>query len=210
MPYLSTVTSSGSYSYTVSGDCYISSNLTTCGTTTTAVVDVVWSNWCNAVAANTATNAQALSQAVYNQQAAGNVAEIVANAERELAASRAEIELKAEMADSRARRLLELMLDDRQRAQFRTQRVFEVMSRQNGTVRRYLVTEGYVGNVFRLNDKDEMIEKFCIHCDSIRIPVADNMLAQKLMLESDEARFLRIANRSVRGGGGWVRAERAA
>ncbi len=83
------------------------------------------------------------------------------------------------------------MLDPEQRAQFRKERYFEVIT--GG--RRYRVKHGWAGNVFRLNEQGQETDRFCIH-PTREIPVADNLVSQKLLLEANEAEFLRIANRT--------------
>ena len=59
----------------------------------------------------------------------------------------------------------------------------------------YRVNKGWSGNVeLRTGDNHGVYFKFCIHPE-IETPHADNMLAIKLMLETEEDEFLRIANK---------------
>jgi hypothetical protein len=61
--------------------------------------------------------------------------------------------------------------------------------------KKYRVKRGYAGNVELVDSKDDRtIHRYCIH-PQMRVPDADAMLAQKCMLEANEAEFLRIANR---------------
>lgn len=93
----------------------------------------------------------------------------------------------------RATRLLLAHLTPEQRGQYDHDHSFIV----NVKGRRYQVKEGWSGNVKRLNDAGAVAESFCIHFGEM-IPIPDLMLAQKLMLETDEAEFRRIANVTVR------------
>ena len=54
---------------------------------------------------------------------------------------------------------------------------------------------GWSGNAKELDAKGNRIASYCIHPHD-RVPHADNVLAQKLMLEADPAEFRRIANRT--------------
>ncbi len=92
-------------------------------------------------------------------------------------------------------RALTLLLDHltpAQRFQYETVHSFDV--EVNG--RRYRISSGWSGNVKRLNESGGWIESLCIHFDR-SMPIPDLMLAQKLMLETNEAEFRRIANISL-------------
>ncbi len=65
--------------------------------------------------------------------------------------------------------------------------------------KKYRVRRGQSGNVELVDTKVETpdikgIHRYCIHPGQ-RVPDADAMLAQKLLLEANESEFLRIANR---------------
>ncbi len=78
---------------------------------------------------------------------------------------------------------------------FRTTREFTVISKDGK--RTYRITYGIAGNVI-LIEKGKPVARYCIY--PIGIPIEDVMLAQKLMLETDEESFIRIANRTpIRG-----------
>lgn len=110
-----------------------------------------------------------------------------------------------------AEKLLKSLLSSDQRRQYEADRTFEVITTKSGrNARRYKVTHGWAGNVFLLDENGREVERLCIHPDA-QVPVADNLVAQKLLLESDEAEFRRIANRSIRSADGpWLPAGRAA
>jgi hypothetical protein len=88
-------------------------------------------------------------------------------------------------ARRRAEALLWAWLSPAQRRQYRARRWFEVMTASG---RRYRVLRG---GVVRLDPRGS---GYCIEATS-PVPVADEMLANKLLLETDERRFLATAHR---------------
>jgi len=61
--------------------------------------------------------------------------------------------------------------------------------------RTYRVKRGSAGNVFLLGQDGSEVEKYCIHPRGV--PAADAMLAQKLLLETDERKFRSVANITI-------------
>jgi hypothetical protein len=57
----------------------------------------------------------------------------------------------------------------------------------------YIINKGRSGNVVLKNGRGTDIERLCIH-PSDAVPDYDTMLAQKLMLEDNEANFRKVAN----------------
>ena len=108
------------------------------------------------------------------------------------AAARAEAKLKAEKeaAVARAEELLKENLDEVQARDYAALQAFLVRAPSGST---YRIRKGRSGNVTLLNEAGQDIESFCIH-PSVEFPDQDAMLAQKLLLETDEATFRRIAN----------------
>jgi hypothetical protein len=88
-------------------------------------------------------------------------------------------------ARMRAEALLWAWLSPAQRKQYRARRWFEVTTASG---RRYRILRGAV---VRLDPRGA---GYCIEATS-PVPVADEMLANKLLLESDERRFLATAHR---------------
>jgi hypothetical protein len=88
-------------------------------------------------------------------------------------------------ARARAEALLQAWLSPDQRAQYRSRRWFEVTTASG---RRYRVLPS---GVVRLEPRGSA---YCIEATS-RVPIADEMLANKLLLETDERRFLATAHR---------------
>ena len=88
-------------------------------------------------------------------------------------------------ARRRAEALLWAWLSPAQRKQYRARRWFEVTTASG---RRYRILRG---GVVRLDPRGS---GFCIEATA-PVPVADEMLANKLLLETDERRFLATAHR---------------
>jgi hypothetical protein len=85
----------------------------------------------------------------------------------------------------RAEALLWAWLSPAQRSQYRARRWFEVTTTSG---RRYRILRG---GVVRVRPRGSA---YCIEATS-SVPVADEMLANKLLLETDERRFLATAHR---------------
>lgn len=97
-------------------------------------------------------------------------------------------------AAARARDLLLSYLSDDQRRTFEEHGWFIVLGGRSG--RRYRISgRSYAGNVALLHhDNDNVEASFCGHCDA-SIPLGDQLLAQKVMLEIDEPAYIALANR---------------
>jgi hypothetical protein len=91
-----------------------------------------------------------------------------------------------------ARELLLSHLDEEQTEEWQRCRRFHVQT-ANGE-RTYRIREGITGNI-RLIREGQEVEEYCIHPSGY--PIEDTLLTQKLLLETDEEEFLRIANRTV-------------
>jgi hypothetical protein len=92
--------------------------------------------------------------------------------------------VRRRQARLRAEALLWAWLSPAQRQQYRARRWFEVTTASG---RRYRILRG---GVVRLNPRGSA---YCIEATS-PVPVADEMLANKLLLETDERRFLATAH----------------
>lgn len=92
-------------------------------------------------------------------------------------------------ANARAKALLHRHLPKHLRWDFRASKSFEVIG-QDGW--RYLITEGSSSNVWRIEPDGSKRYRLCV-VPTIRMPIADTLLAQKLLLEADIATFLRTA-----------------
>lgn len=99
-----------------------------------------------------------------------------------------------EAANKRAEELMLAHLTPAQRLQIKAHGWFIVeggRSKHNYMIR----PTAYAGNI-EVTEWDGRRSRLCCHVDH-SIPVFDNALAQKLMLEHDEDAFLRIANRTA-------------
>ncbi len=92
-------------------------------------------------------------------------------------------------ADEKAEVLLARSLTEQQREDLRTKDYFLVRMKEET----YKIKRGFAGNVKLLDAEGREVKSFCIH-PTERVPDADAMLAQKLMLETDIERFHKIAN----------------
>lgn len=107
--------------------------------------------------------------------------------------NRSEVERRKRAAEAKARaeKLLVQCFTPEQKTSLDVRGFFYVAVGE----KKYRIERGYAGNVKLVDAEDRPIESFCIH-PSVRVPDADAMLAQKLLLEADEAAFLRTANRT--------------
>jgi hypothetical protein len=97
-------------------------------------------------------------------------------------------------AKSRARRLLFSMLNPDQQKELEEKNHFHLtVHDRSGSMRVYRIEHGYAGNVKLIGVDGQPVKRYCIHADS-RLPYEDQMLAQKLLLETNEEHFLKTAN----------------
>jgi hypothetical protein len=110
------------------------------------------------------------------------------------AAQRWELKRHTDKARRRAERLLLSHLTGEQRASFKKNKWFIVEGGQSK--RRYRIRDrgNLVANIDVL-DGDAVAHRLCGHCRAGDLPLADHLLAQKMMLEMAEDEFLKIANR---------------
>lgn len=106
-------------------------------------------------------------------------------------AARQKREHEAEVANSRADQLLTSLLSSDQADQYRKDKRFDLVI--NGRV--YRINRGRTGNV-QLIENGKAVAKYCAH-PSVWTPDGDTLIAQMLMLKTDEAKFLQIANRTA-------------
>lgn len=98
--------------------------------------------------------------------------------------------LPERQAAQRATALLVRCLDEAQRAEFQRTRGFTLTAPSG---RRYRITFGATANIDMVSDTGEIVCRLCAR--PLEVPVPAVMLAQKLMLETQEAEFLRVAAR---------------
>lgn len=109
---------------------------------------------------------------------------------REEAAAR---EAAKRLAEARAEKLLVDSLTAEQREDLSKKGCFYLTAlSKDGKARKYRIDRGTHGNVKLLDEKGSIEGSYCAQPQGV--PVADSMLAQKLMLETNEAEFRRVAN----------------
>lgn len=104
-----------------------------------------------------------------------------------------EQERKQKEANKKADNLLKSLLTPEQIKELDEHSCFIVPSPSGDKF--YRIKRGRAGNIEELNQKREAVATLCIHPRE-SVPNADTMLAQKLMIETNEDEFLRIANRT--------------
>ncbi len=109
---------------------------------------------------------------------------------RQERARSAQLRRTREAAEARAETLLGRFLDDAQRDSWTREGFFDLRVGD----KTYRLRRGMAGNIDLLRDGTGVRHRtYCAHLPS-EMPVADNVLAQLLMLREDEASFLRLAN----------------
>lgn len=171
---------------------------TSTATPSATTTDVTWGYWVGGIDATTAGTTVIYTGTVWAGWS-NNVIETQeqAQARREAQAARyAEQRRKEdEWAEQRkkaretAKALLEMLLDAQQKEQLASKKYFDVISKKG---RKYRIRESIAGNVRLLEDSGRESVQLCIH--PVSVPEEDAMLAQKLMIETDEDAFLRTAN----------------
>lgn len=96
-----------------------------------------------------------------------------------------------EAASNRARELLFRHITLEQRRCFMENEHFDVVAADGAT---YRLCERRSENIFKLDENGENVEGWCIHPREM-VPVCDQLLAQKLMLESGDPSFFEIGVR---------------
>jgi len=184
-----------------------------CDNGTASTTQTVWVNWCDQTTMSSATTIYS-SQDIwgYWNQTAGSspLLNSISNpaprvyTEEEKTESRERLERQQREAAERAakqnairakaKELLQEILDEEQAAEYAEKGVFHVHT-ANGE-RTYRLQPGYPPR--RVKAKDGKIYSYCIHPRE-QFPVEDTTAALKLLIEADEAEFLRIANASFIG-----------
>ena len=98
---------------------------------------------------------------------------------------------KAKEADARARKLLESNLDEFQLKELRERNRFRVFG-QDGHM--YLILPLTHGNVLRIVNHRPVVNYCIVPKAEVDIPLYDQMLAQKLLLEQNIESFMSVAN----------------
>ncbi len=111
-------------------------------------------------------------------------------------ADQARVQVERSLAERRAEKLLQETLSAAQREELASKGFFTLKTiAASGEERIYRIKRGRSRNVEQVDANGNRIKYLCAH-PIAQVPDADTMLAQKLMLETDEGEFLRIANHS--------------
>lgn len=105
-----------------------------------------------------------------------------------------QLEKHSEEARTRAIDLLLENLSPAQRESFQRNKWFVVEGGKSGLQYRIHANDNVAANIDVL-DGERVARRLCGHCEVSKVPLGDHLLAQKIMLESAEEDFLRIANR---------------
>lgn len=159
-------------------------NLYLCGDGTWTQIEATWTAW----NANFRPYTPPLPQIVVpSTPQVDPAAQLLRDAARRREEER---EKKAVVARATARKTLRTLLDDRQKEQLEREGLFDLRIDD----RVYRVRPG--NTVQQLDAAGKVLCSFCIHPFSEEwIPEDDHAIAQKLLLEADEALFLQTANR---------------
>lgn len=162
--------------------------------TTPTYPDGAWQNWATATNTSTITFSVDAVWGAWVRSDLGSRRVQRAEAERwlrtnevaEAAVAAAAEERRAQRAEAnqRAEELLSACLNAEQRDQLEVLDRFSVTASSGRT---YWIHRGYAGNVRSQGFR------YCIH-GPMDLPYADQMLMQMLLLQTDEAEFLRVAN----------------
>lgn len=142
----------------------------------------------------------------HNGQEAARLRRIIVDREKVMAANKAaeekrkrEYELEQERrkaADKRAMDLLIEHLTPEQRKSYNERKWFVVEGGKSKTKYRINANGSLMANIDVLAEKsDQRLHRLCAHLQHGSVPLGDQLLAQKIVLETDEDAFLRIANR---------------
>lgn len=166
---------------------------TTASITTTAATDTIWPIWVN----QSIQTIRPVGAPISPQVAAEAAAER-ARRDEAYRAQRAEEDRKRALADERARQLLVSVLSDQQKKDLANNGYFFVDAPSG---RRYRIDKGRSGNV-KVIDKVTGVwtESLCIH-QRDDVPVYDTMVMQKLLIETAEDEFRKVANITHKAGG---------
>lgn len=189
MPEFYTSSSSGT-TWTNWVNTYTDNNTTSCYTTSGTCINV-WTEWVDGTSDTSPLNQVAPVELIPEELAAQQ--ERIEAAAEKWRIAEAKRKRKRQEARKKAKALLVAELTEQQRDQLNEMAAFLVETEEG---RRYRIKNGWSGNVEELDEDGRVIARYCIH-PRLSVPHEDNMLAQKLMLETDEAAFQRIANRTA-------------
>lgn len=168
----------------------LTNDTSSCSACTTLIVDP-WLAWNRTYAATPSiTDGLVVRTAETPEQAAARERRRIADRDRSI-----QIEGERALARDRAQRILQENLTDAQREELAQNGHFTLTVHAGEERRLYRIKRGRSRNVQQVDDNGRVLKTLCAH-PGIACPDEDTMLAQKLMLETQEREFLRIANHS--------------
>lgn len=172
---------------------------TWCTTDSTTSGTDTWNLWCDSIDSGTCSATTATSNIWYGWNGDYYQQYIPEPTEEELQAreqARLEAEerirqqqAEREAATQRSLKLLEEILEQEQKEQLKQDDSIIVKTKK----RQYLIKRGWAGNIYELDDCGKPIARLCVH-PRVQVPEYDNMVAQKLMLETNEDLLRQTAN----------------
>jgi len=154
-------------------------------TATSTTSDHVWNQW------NTTSSSTAITMDYRRHAPPPETEEQRRERQRRQVAEnqrRIDAQKQRDAANEKAKELLLSVLTADQRIDFLHRGSFRVEGSKGG---KYQIQTGYSGNVRRGR------RRYCGHLSDGQIPAYDHMLAQKLLIETDEEAFLAVANASA-------------
>jgi len=104
------------------------------------------------------------------------------------------LEEKAAHAEARAKQLLYMFLSNEEVACYEQHGYIDVIAKDGSG--KYRVKKGWAGNIERLGENNNPVERLCVHPGGPRIPDSDNVFLQRFLLLNDPAELLAKANRT--------------
>lgn len=183
----------GEVAVTITGNSTIAANQTTVVSQNT----LVWGAWNRVYNSSTTIIQGAPGRALSDEERQALDVQRAADQAR-WAEQRKAVEAEEALARERAEKLLQQSLDEKQRTDLRANGFFELdVISKNGDRRRYRIHRKWSHSIHQVDPANgKRLKTLCIH-PGMQVPIADSMLAQKLMLESGmEEELLRVANHS--------------
>lgn len=158
------------------------------GGTSASSTDTCWIQWNTRVKTAVYTPARRSAEEIERDRIAAE------QRAKEREKERKEREERQRAAVARSTELLREWLDEKERERFDKHKRFHVVTASG---RRYEVDcTKRQHNVFELDEKGKRVVEHCIYANAFDLPLPDNALAQKLLLETNEDEFRRIANQT--------------
>jgi hypothetical protein len=167
-----------------------------CSTCTTLIEDP-WGAWNRHYISSLRSGRASYGEANAAPPAPETPTQVQAREQRRIADRERWIQIEGEraLARERAQRILQENLTLAQREELAQKGHFTLTLYAGDERRLYRIRQGRSRNVHQVDDNGRILKTLCAH-PGIDCPDEDTMLAQKLMLESQEQEFLRIANHS--------------